>query len=246
MANEQGRYIGETVIGTIGENVGLGQVLYCTPVSGPAPSDLQYKGIWKVASADLGDLYAGYNPYWQQTNPNLNDGWEYSSSSTAQLGIAVEVGTYSTISATESGTQINILLKGYYSPGYLQDPLFGQKGYCDGNITEGKPVFLMPSWVDGAATDSKGVITQGQPLPLSNYTWNGGQTFSSPTGSVVLKTSCATQSVVRVLGYAYDINYPYVIRFEPEKSWYEFRRGSTSSAMDIRLNGTVTINGFTP
>lgn len=246
MANEQGRYVGETITGVIGEDVGLGQILYCVSISGSAPPDLLYKGIWKVASADLGDISKNYNGNWQIDNPNLNDGWEYSSTSNKQLGVALQAASYSTISSTQSGTSITILLKGYYSPGLIQDPAFGQRGYCDGNITEGRPVYLMPSWSDGASTDTKGCLSQYQPLPLSSYTWASGATYSSPTGSVVFKTSCATQSIGRVVGYAWDTNYPYVIRFEPEKSWYEYRREGTASAMDIRLNGAVTINGFTP
>ncbi len=171
MANEQGRYVGETIVGVIGEDVGLGQVLYCK--SAPLGSDIN-TGVWYVASSD-GDYV---EPYRWISGQN-------------QLGISLTAASASTISSTQSGTQIDILLKGYYAPGTFP---FG--GYCYGDIANGSPLYLMPENIPGYNT--RGCIDGQKP------TYYG-----------------ATQGVYRVIGYAYDIVNPFVIRFEPDKTWIE-------------------------
>ena len=44
MANEQGRYLGETIEAPIGADVGLGQVLYCKTVIVNNP-EIDKKGV---------------------------------------------------------------------------------------------------------------------------------------------------------------------------------------------------------
>lgn len=165
---QQGQYTGDSVFGVIGEDVGLGQIVY----SKAFPDDAYTTGVWYVATADGGI-----------TNPAEHH----------QLGVAVEAGTYTPISTTQSGTQITILLKGYYSPGQV-----GSGGYCYGNLTEGAAVYLMNSNAYGATTS--GCIDGN--LPLSGF-------------------NPATSSIVRIIGYCYDIETPYIIRFEPDKGWIE-------------------------
>ena len=176
MANAQGRYTGETIDGTIVENVGLGQILYCTGVGSiPTPIDpYGSKGVWRVASAN------GY-----YLNP---DGWI---SGQNQLGIALQAATASPLSITQSGTQTTILLKGYYSPGTL-----GFGGYCNGNLNNGSPLYLMPN--------STGAINSTGCLDGKKPTFYG-----------------ATQGVYRVVGYAFDLVSPYIIRFDPDLTWIE-------------------------
>lgn len=171
----RGQYVGETVLGSIAENVNLGQVIYCKteepPISGFT------KGAWYIASADIVN-----NPYGAH-----------------QLGIALETATASTISSTQSGTEIPILLKGYYSPGDITNG-----GYCDGNLAEGHAIYLMPSSI------ADGAVSGLNPIELG-----------------------ATQSILRIVGYAYDVADPYILRFEPDKSWMEISNSDT----EIKLNG---------
>lgn len=180
----QGQYVGESVIGTIGENVGLGQVLYCTGSPTPTPTDpFGSKGVWYVASAN-GDFISPADG---------GVGWI---SGANQLGIALQAATASPMSITQSGTQITILLKGYYSPG-----LVGFGGYCYGTLNNGSPIYLMPSSIPGdgpGGTNTSGCVDGMRPTEFG-----------------------ATQGVYRVVGYAYDIVYPYIIRFEPDKTWIE-------------------------
>jgi len=178
---QQGQYVGESVLGTIVENVGLGQVLYCTGVGSiPTPIDpFGSKGVWRVASAN--GTYFDPESY-------VVGGWI---SGQNQLGIALEAATASPLSITQSGVQIPILLSGYYSPGQLN---FG--GYCNGNLNNGSPIYLMPN--STGATNSTGCVDGFKPTHYG-----------------------ATQGVYRVVGYAYDLVYPYIIRFEPDKTWIE-------------------------
>jgi hypothetical protein len=179
MANEQGRYTGTTIIATIGETIGLGQIVYSKelPTDGNLPDELIGKGVWFKASSDYiyttgaeGPIYAGMN----------------------QLGVVVEAATYSIISRTQSGTKTTILLDGYYSPG-----LMGFGGYSTGEGISGAPLYLMPQNSGVSNPDgSLGCISFHTPL------YHG-----------------ATEGVERVLGYYWDIVYPYVIKFKPDNSW---------------------------
>jgi hypothetical protein len=166
---QQGQYTGDTVLGVIGEDVGLGQIVYSKGYTGGYEIT---KGVWYVATADGADF-----------NPSADH----------QLGVAVQAGTYTPITATQSGTEIIILLKGYYSPGVI----YGG-GYCGGGMTEGGAVYLMSSGTDGS---TRGCINGNTPL----------YTYSNP----------ATHSIVRIVGYCYDIQSPFIIRFEPDKGWIE-------------------------
>lgn len=169
MANEQGRYVGETIIGVIGEDVGLGQVLYCSS----SPAGTPYTtGAWYVASAD-GDYLAPH-------------GWI---SGQNQLGISLTAASASPITTTQSGTEIPILLSGYYSPGVQ-----GGGGYCLGNLLVGGPMWLAPKNV--MSDNTSGMIDGNTPV------YHG-----------------ATQGVYRIVGYCYDEQTPFVIRFEPDKTW---------------------------
>jgi hypothetical protein len=181
MANEQGRFTGTTIIATIGETVGLGQVVYSKelPADGNLPPELIAKGIWFKASSDYiyttgteGPLYAGMN----------------------QLGVVVEAATYSTISSTQSGTKTTILLDGYYSPGVM-----GSGGYSTGSGLSGGSVYLMPQNGTGVVSNPDGSLGC-----VSNYTpsYHG-----------------AKEGVERVIGYYWDLVYPYVIKFQPDNSW---------------------------
>jgi hypothetical protein len=186
MANEQGRFTGTTIIATIGETIGLGQIVYSKelPADGNLPDELIGKGIWFKASSDYiyttdveGPKYAGMN----------------------QLGVVVESATYSIISRTQSGTKTTILLDGYYSPGVMG--IYGGvgPGYSTGEGIVGGPVYLMPQ--------------------------NGTGVVSNPDGSlgcVSFRTPLyhgAIEGVERVVGYYWDLVYPYVIKFQPDNSW---------------------------
>ena len=140
MANEQGRFTGTTIIATIGETVGLGQVVYSKelPTDGNLPPELIGKGIWFKASSDYiynsdaeGPKYAGMN----------------------QLGVVVEAATYSTISSTQSGTKTTILLDGYYSPGVM-----GFGGYSTGEGLSGGSIYLMPQNGTGVVSNPDGSL----------------------------------------------------------------------------------------
>lgn len=173
----QGQYIGETVLGTIGEDVGLGQVLYLK--SAPLGTTLTH-GVWYAASAD-GDY----------VSPTGYVAGQF------QLGIATEAATASTISSTQSGTQIPILLRGYYSPGVAPAGSFG--GYCNGNLQPGAPMWLMPGTIHSDPTNYKGCIDGEKPT-----------------------TYGATHGVFRLIGYCYDEQSPFIIRFDPDLTWIEF------------------------
>jgi hypothetical protein len=184
MANEQGRYTGTTIIGTVGETVGLGQLVYTRelPADGNLPDDLIGRGVWFKASSDYvyttnaeGDKYAGMN----------------------QLGVVVEAATYSTISRTQSGTKTTILLDGYYSPG-----LMGSGGYSTGEGLCGGSVYLMPQNGTGVVSNPDGSL--------------GCISYYSPA------YHGATQGVVRVIGYYWDMVYPFVIRFQPDMTWIQY------------------------
>lgn len=192
MANQQGRYTGNTVIGTIGETVGLGQLVYTKelPAGGDLPDDLIGRGVWFKASSDYiytegpeGPKFAGMN----------------------QLGVVVEAATYSTISLTQSGTKTTILLDGYYSPGVMGTivpPREGINGYSTGAGLCGGPVYLMPQNGTGVVSNPDGSL--------------GCLSYYSPA------YHGATQGVVRVVGYYWDMKYPFVIRFQPDMTWIQY------------------------
>ena len=185
MANEQGRFTGTTVIATIGEDVNLGQVVYCRelPADGNLPPDLIGRGVWFKAAAD--------HSYTQ------SEGYIYDSMN--QLGVVVEAASYSTISLTQSGTTTTILLDGYYSPGLL-----GFGGYATGEGFVGSPLYLMPNSGPDALRIQDGVNADGI---LGCVSWKEPDYYG------------ATEGAVRVIGYYWDIVYPYVIRFSPDMSW---------------------------
>jgi hypothetical protein len=205
MANIQGRYTGETIIGTIGEDVGLGQVVYSRTISTTNP-DIQNRGVWFAASADE------INEVWIE--PGLMP--KYVSSN--QLGVVVQAASYSTISSTQSGTKTTILLNGYYSPGFMARP--GEPDtnpdmtgyfYAAPGAACGAPLYLLPK-----------EITALDPFyPFDPITKNtkGGFSCWVPTSD---RVGGATAGAVRIIGYAYDITYPYVVRFDPDNTWIEF------------------------
>lgn len=189
MANEQGRYTGTTILATIGEDVGLGQIVYTKAAPDPLPVELQAKGVWYKASSDYIYGYASDGPHFAGMN---------------QLGVVVEAASYSTISPTQSGTKTTILLDGYYSPGLMGGSSFGGKdGYSTGEGVCGAPVYLMPKDGTGAFVPNP----DGTLGCIGNYApaYYG-----------------ATQGVVRVIGYYWDLTYPFVVRFTPDMTWIQY------------------------
>jgi hypothetical protein len=203
MANELGRYTGETIIGTIGENVGLGQIVYSRTITTANP-DVIKKGVWFPAACDILNeiiIQPGDQPKWAGSN---------------QLGVVVEAATYSAITSTQSGTQTTILLKGYYSPGLMVQPGSTSSNpdgyyYVSPGTSCGGPLYLMPKITKlYPGTPSKD--TRGG---FSNYLPNSSALGGGPDMG-------ATQGAARIIGYAFDLNYPYVVRFEPDNTWIEF------------------------
>jgi|LakMenEpi03Aug12_release.lakeMendotaPanAssembly.Ray.scaffolds.fasta_scaffold1360526_1 hypothetical protein len=169
----QGQFVGDTVLGIIAEDVGLGQIVYM----GANPADPFYdKGIWYVAYADR---QQGGTDFWYGQN---------------QLGIALQAATATPVSTTQSGTEIQILLKGYYSPGPR-----GFGGYA-GSVQEGRPMYL----------DAQITATSSMFYP------NKG------VANDAIPTNRTTSAVVRVIGYGYMNSGDDVIRFEPDKTWIEY------------------------
>jgi len=206
MANEQGRYTGETVTGIIGEPVGLGQIVYSRSLQTPFPG-VEKKGFWFVAACDiLNTIYIqpGDQPKWAGSN---------------QLGVVVEAATFSPITSTFSGTETTILLKGYYSPGLMTYPGVTTSFpdgyyYASPGANCGGPLYLlgkeltMTNFIDGTFSTTTNDTRGG----FSNFLPN------SPS----LGQNGATQGAVRIIGYAHDLEYPYVVRFEPDNTWIEF------------------------
>lgn len=195
MANEQGRYLGETIEAPIGADVGLGQVLYCKTVIVNNP-EIDKKGVWFPVCADEINeiiIQPGESPKWTGSK---------------QLGVAVIAASASPITATMSGTNTTILLNGYYSPGEMYIPTGASQSLPDGYFLSqpgaicGSPLYLTP-----------GVIGYEGYATASGY---GGFSCFQPT------YFGATQGVYRVIGYAQDLNYPYVVRFAPDLTWIEF------------------------
>ncbi len=204
--NQQGKYTGETIIGIMGEQLGLGQVVYSRPIFTANP-DVQKKGVWFAAACDIENgnyIQPGDMPKYSGSN---------------QLGVVVESATYSAITATHSGTETIILLKGYYSPGVMwrpgptpSYPFWGeyatQSGYyfTPPGANCGGPLYLMQKemTMDGYVKDTRGAF--------ANYTPN----------STALGVPGATQGALRIVGYCYSLNYPYVVRFDPDNTWIEF------------------------
>jgi hypothetical protein len=192
MANTQGRYTGETIIATIGADVGLGQVVYSRTISTTNPT-VQDTGVWYPASADE------QNEVWIQ--PGLMPKYVGSN----QLGVVVQAASYSAITSTQSGTKTTILLKGYYSPGnmsYPGDPDTGGYFYANPGVACGAPLYLLPKEITYGVTKNT----------------KGGFSCFLPSHSGI----GATQGAVRIIGYAYSIDYPYVVRFDPDNTWIEF------------------------
>ena len=135
---------------------------------------------------------ASDHSYVQTTEEYIYDGMN-------QLGVVVEAASYSTISSTQSGTTTTILLDGYYSPGLL-----GYGGYATGEGIVGAPLYLMPNSGPDNLKYQDGTNPDGTLGCLSNHQ-------PSYYG--------ATEGVVRVVGYYWDLTYPYVIRFSPDMSW---------------------------
>jgi len=195
MANEQGRYTGETVTGIIGEDVGLGQVVYSRTIS-TTNIEVQNRGVWYPASCDEQNevwIFPGLMPKYVGSN---------------QLGVVVQAASYSAITSTQSGTETTILLKGYYSPGFMAYPNVEsdvQPGYFywSPGAACGAPLYLLPREIV-SGTYSRDT--------------RGGFSCFLPSHSGI----GATQGAVRIVGYAYDINYPYVVRFDPDNTWIEF------------------------
>jgi hypothetical protein len=202
MANEVGRYVGETIIGRIGSNVRLGQVVYSRSISTSNP-DVQKKGVWFPVGCDtLNTIFIqpGDQPKWASSN---------------QLGVVVEAATYSPITSTQSGTETTILLKGYYSPGRMSFPgsSFVDTGYyyTAPGANTGGPLYIMPEVLTMAG---EGGATKSTVGAFSNFL---------PTSTALgYGNAGATQGAARIIGYTYDLNEPYVIRFEPDNTWIEF------------------------
>ena len=195
MANTQGRYTGETIIATIGADVGLGQVVYSRTISTTNPT-VQDTGVWYPASADEQNevwIVPGLMPKYVGSN---------------QLGVVVQAASYSAITSTQSGTKTTILLKGYYSPGFMAYPNV-ESGvepgyfYASPGAACGAPLYLLPREVV-SGTYSRDT--------------RGGFSCFLPSHSGI----GATQGAVRIIGYAYSIDYPYVVRFDPDNTWIEF------------------------
>ena len=194
MANIQGRYTGETIIATIGETVGLGQIVYSRTISTTNP-DVQNRGVWYSASCDeLNVASGGDMPKYVGSN---------------QLGVVVKEASYSPITSTQSGTKTTILLKGYYSPGNMSRPGEADSTgyyYSSPGTNCGGPLYLMPKQV------VNGTYSKSTKGSFSSFLPN-----SSSIGTVG-----ATQGALRILGYVYDMTYPYVVRFDPDNTWIEF------------------------
>ena len=199
MANTQGRYTGETIIATIGADVGLGQVVYSRTISTTNPT-VQDTGVWYPASADE------ENEVWIQ--PGLMPKYVGSN----QLGVVVQAASYSAITSTQSGTKTTILLKGYYSPGFMAYPnaISGVDPgyfYAAPGAACGAPLYLLP-----------------KELVSGTYSRDtrGGFSCFLPSSTSLTGITGATQGAVRIIGYAYSIDYPYVVRFDPDNTWIEF------------------------
>lgn len=205
MANEQGRYVGETVIGTIGEDVGLGQVVYSRAID-TTNTELNKHAVWFQASCDEQNLV--------YIQPGLMP--KYSGSN--QLGVVVQAASYSAITSTQSGTKTLILLKGYYSPGFMSRPGYEETSgitqsgyfYTSPGAACGAPLYLIRSEITDYGPYPKGLVTKNT---------KGAFACFSPTSDQV---GGATAGVARVIGYAQDLVYPYVVKFDPDNTWIEF------------------------
>ena len=201
MANEVGRYTGETIIGTIGAPVGLGQIVYSRSLSTSNP-DVIRRGVWFPVGCDTGNtifIQPGDQPKWASSN---------------QLGVIVQAATYSEITATHSGTETTILLNGYFSPGHMTYPGGGGNTqsvdtgyyYASPGANCGGPLYIMPE-----ITTLQGYGTKSTIGAFSNFLPN------SPSLGIG-----ATQGAARIIGYAHDLNSPYVVKFNPDNTWIEF------------------------
>ena len=197
MANEVGRYTGETIIATIGADVNLGQVVYSRSLSTSNP-DVIRRQVWFPVGCDtLNTIFIqpGDQPKWASSN---------------QLGVIVQAASYSAITSTQSGTKTTILLKGYFSPGNMRPigSTFSDTGYyyTGPGANCGGPLYIMPNVVENGYGLTKSTVGA-----FSNFLPN------SPSLGVG-----ATQGAARIIGYAYDINAPHVVRFDPDNTWIEF------------------------
>ena len=211
--NQQGRYAGETILGIIGEPVGLGQVVHSRSFATANP-EVQKRGVWFPVGADTQNtiyIQPGDQPKWASSN---------------QLGVVVQAATYSEITATHSGTETVILLKGYYSPGVMWRPgptpsypfwdqYATQSGYyfTPPGANCGGPLYLTPKEMTNT------IFEDGT---FSTYTKDTRGGFSNFLPTNTQLGGGATQGAARIVGYCYDLNYPYVVRFDPDNTWIEF------------------------
>ena len=201
MANEVGRYTGETVIGTIGSPVGIGQLVYSRSLQTPFPG-VEKKGFWFPVGCDtLNTIYIqpGDQPKWASSN---------------QIGVVVRVDPYLPISSTFSGTKATILLKGYFAPGRMSYPGSPTPDtgyyYTSPGANCGGPLYIMPEILTMAGTGA----TKSSIGAFSN--------FLPTSTSIGYGNAGATQGSARIIGYAYDLEEPYVVRFDPDNTWIEF------------------------
>jgi hypothetical protein len=195
---QQGQYTGETITGVIGEDVGLGQIVYSRTISTTNP-DVQNRGIWFPASCDeLNEIVISPGDMPKYVGSN-------------QLGVVVQAASYSAITSTQSGTETIIMLKGYYSPGFMARPgetpglTAGGYYYSSPGTNCGGPLYLMPKQVVNGTYSGSTKGSFASFLPNSEFIGVG-----------------ATQGAIRILGYVYDMNYPYIVRFDPDNTWIEF------------------------
>ena len=205
MANEVGRYTGETIIGRIGATVSLGQIVYSRSLGINNP-DVEKKAVWFPVAADILNtifIQPGDQPKWASSN---------------QLGVIVEAATFSPITFTQSGTETTILLNGYFSPGHMQYPgsTYSDTGfyYAGPGANTGGPLYLLGKEL------TMTVFIGGTFSTVTKDTRGGFSNFLPSSAS--LGQNGATQGAVRIIGYAHDINAPYVVKFNPDNTWIEF------------------------
>lgn len=208
MANEQGRFTGETIDGIIGEDVGLGQVVYSKTITTTNPI-VEDRAVWYPVSADE------ENEAW--ITPGLMPKYVGSN----QLGVVVIAASYSAITSTQSGTETTILLKGYYSPGFMAYPGIDpgvQPGYfyAAPGVACGAPLYLLPRELSATR------FVDGTFSTFTKDTRGGFSSFLPNSISLNGEYPGATHGAVRIIGYAHDLNYPYVVRFDPDNTWIEF------------------------
>ena len=82
--------------------------------------------------------------------------------------------------------------------------------YTPPGANTGGPLYIMPEILTMAGTGA----TKSTIGAFSNYL---------PTSTALgYGNAGATQGAARIIGYAYDLNPPYVVRFDPDNTWIEF------------------------